>query len=83
MSPVFDWGWRGEIAHYIHKLGYLFYPSESHNIIIRDADGTEFFSVAFEGGFVASGPPGNSSYTLHCQHVKGNEEFDEAEEFEL
>lgn len=51
-----DWGWRGEVARWIHKLGHLFYPEEPQDIVIHDSDGNEVFSIAFSGGFVASGP---------------------------
>ena len=50
------WGWREHIAHWIHRLAFQLCPPQCEDIVIRDADGSEVFSIAFEGGFVASGP---------------------------
>lgn len=52
------WTWRERIAHRIHQIAYKFSPPVEQDVVIRDGDGLEVFSVAFSGGFVASGPAG-------------------------
>ena len=63
-----DWTIRQHIACWIHQLAFLFAAPEHHELIVHDPDGAEFFSVAFEGGFVASHPPVDSGYKLFCLH---------------
>lgn len=53
-----DWGWRGTVAAFVHRIAYRFYAAEPQDIVIHDSDGHEVFSIAFSGGFVASGPRG-------------------------
>lgn len=67
-----DWGWRGNVAGWLHRLAYRFYKEEEHDLIVRDSNGEEVFSVALSGGFVASGPP--EPYTLHCRHYKDGDD---------
>lgn len=50
------WTWRERVASRIHWLAYRFSSPVPQDILIRDANGTELFSIAFEGSFVASGP---------------------------
>ena len=52
------WTWRQTIAHYIHKLAFMFVKPKWNDLVLRDKDGKEIFSISFEGGFVASGPMG-------------------------
>lgn len=66
------WTWREHVAHWIHQLGYRFAASEYHDVLVRDSDGVELFSVAFEGGFVASHPP--KPYTIHCRHFTDDDD---------
>lgn len=54
------------------QFAYRFAPVEAHEILVRDSEGVELFSVAFEGGFVASHPP--KSYTIHCRHFTDDDD---------
>ena len=72
VEPWAKWTWRQNLAHWIHRLAYVVDPPESHELIIRDKDGGEFFSVSFQGGFAASHPP--EPFTFHCRH-DDDEEF--------
>ncbi len=60
-----EWTWREIVASWIHQIAYWFCPLEEQDILIRDVNGTEIFSVAFVGGFVASGPV--EPYTAHSR----------------
>lgn len=51
-----SWTWRERIAYRIHQLAYRFAPPVEQDVVVRDGAGDEVFSIAFCGGFVASGP---------------------------
>lgn len=72
------WTWRMNVAHWFHKVGYWFHTPECHDIIVRDAAGEQIFNIAFDGGFVASGPP--EPYTLHCRHYADDDDLVGVEE---
>lgn len=74
LLPWGKWTWRQRIASRIHRLAYQFSPWEGHELLIRDKDGAELFSVAFEGGFVATGP--YEPFTLHCRHYEGDDDME-------
>lgn len=59
------WTWRQHVAHWIHQLAYKFDQPECQDVLIRDESGAEIFNIAFEGGFVASGPC--EPYTAHSR----------------
>ncbi len=67
-----EWTWREHVASWIHRLAYRFSPESSNDILIRDAAGNEVFSIAFEGGFVASGPA--EHYTAHSREYADDDD---------
>lgn len=67
------WTWRETVASWIHQLGYKFSPPVPQDILIRDDAGEEIFSIAFEGGFVASGPSG--PYTVHSRKYADDDDM--------
>lgn len=73
-SVMESWTWREHVAHWIHQLAYQFAPDEGHEILVRDNEGIELFSVAFTGGFVASHPP--KPYTIHCRHYANDDDIE-------
>lgn len=77
-----DWGWRGNLAYWIHRLGYLFYPSEPHELVVRNADGDEVFSLSFSDGFVASGLA-DEPYKFYCRHYVDDDCEEVKDEVEL
>lgn len=70
-----EWTWRHRVAYRIHRLGYRLCAPEEHELVLKDGDGAEIFSVAFTGGFVASHPPADTEYTLWCRHFDGDDDL--------
>lgn len=67
------WTWRQHVASWIHRLAFHFSPPDTQDILIRDIAGTEIFSIAFEGGFVASGPA--EPYTAHSRDYVNDDDM--------
>lgn len=67
------WTWRQKVAAWIHRLAYRFDQPYPQDILIRDADGREIFNVAFEGGFVATGPV--APFTAHSRVYADDEDM--------
>lgn len=59
------WTWRDRVASWFHRIGYRIAPGEARDVLLRDADGVEIFSISVDGGFVASGP--REPYTAHTR----------------
>lgn len=68
------WTWHEHVACWLHRLAYRFAPEEDHDVLVRDSDGVELFSVGFTGGFVASHPP--EPYTIHCRHYADDDDVE-------
>lgn len=68
-----EWTWRQTVASWLHRLAYKFSPEESQEVLIRDGEGNEIFSIAFEGGFVASGPC--EPYTAHTREYANDDDL--------
>lgn len=72
--PWEKWTWCQRVSCWIHRIAYKIHPDEGHELLIRDSNGTEIFSVAFQSGFVATGPP--EPFTLHCRHYEGDDDME-------
>lgn len=68
-----EWTWRENVASWIHRLAFKFAQPVAQDILIRDAAGTELFSIAFEGGFVAQGPV--EPYTVHTREYADDDDM--------
>lgn len=69
-----DWTWRDTVASWFYRIANRFSPDPEHDLFIRDADGKEIFSIAFTGGFVATGPW--EPYTVHARHYDGDDDYE-------
>lgn len=66
MSCGQEWTLRQRIAHRIHRIAYRFAAAEGHTIELLDGNGEQIFNVAFEGGFVATGPADPYVMNVSC-----------------